>query len=58
MKGKTMNTIIDIINIITAAIASASAIAALTPTKKDDIFLAKIKPFIDIIALNFGNAKK
>ena len=53
-----MNTIIDIINIITAVIASASAIAALTPTKKYDIFLAKIKPFIDIIALNFGNAKK
>tara|TARA_R110000744_G_scaffold9719_1_gene30937 strand:+ start:153 stop:320 length:168 start_codon:yes stop_codon:yes gene_type:complete len=52
-----MNTIIDIINIITAVIASASAIAALTPTKKDDIFLSKIKPFIDIIALNFGNAK-
>ena len=53
-----MNTIIDIINIITAVIASASALAALTSTKKDDIFLAKIKPFIDIIALNFGNAKK
>tara|TARA_R110000744_G_scaffold113011_1_gene211822 strand:+ start:4261 stop:4422 length:162 start_codon:yes stop_codon:yes gene_type:complete len=53
-----MSTLIDIINIITAVIASASAIAALTPTKKDDIFLAKIKPFIDIIALNFGNAKK
>jgi len=53
-----METIINIINIITAVIASASAIAVITPTKKDDIFMAKIKPFIDIIALNFGNAKK
>ena len=53
-----MNTLIDIINIITAVIASASAIAALTPTKKDDIFLAKIKPFIDILALNFRQEQK
>ena len=53
-----METIIDAINILTAIIASASAIAAITPTKKDEIFLSKIKPFIDIIALNFGNAKK
>lgn len=52
-----METLINIINIITAVIATASAIAAITPTKKDDIFLSKIKPFIDIIALNFGNAK-
>ena len=56
--GYIMETIMDLINIITAVIASASAIAAITPTKKDDIFLSKLKPFIDIIALNFGNAKK
>ena len=56
--GYMMETIMDVINIITAVIASASAIAAITPTKKDDIFLSKLKPFIDIIALNFGNAKK
>lgn len=53
-----METVINTINIITAVIAIASAIAVITPTKKDDAFLAKIKPFIDIIALNFGNAKK
>tara|TARA_R110000796_G_scaffold250383_1_gene379253 strand:- start:67 stop:228 length:162 start_codon:yes stop_codon:yes gene_type:complete len=53
-----METSLNIINIITAIIATASAIAVITPTKKDDIFMAKIKPFIDIIALNFGNAKK
>ena len=53
-----MSTIIDVVNIITAVIASASALAMLTPTKKDDAVIAKIKPFIDILALNFGNAKK
>ena len=53
-----METSLNIINIITAIIATASARAVITPTKKDDIFMAKIKPFIDIIALNFGNAKK
>tara|TARA_R110001632_G_scaffold218135_1_gene347120 strand:+ start:196 stop:357 length:162 start_codon:yes stop_codon:yes gene_type:complete len=53
-----MNLIIDAFNIITAVIALASAIAVITPTKKDDAIMAKLKPFIDIIALNFGNAKK
>ena len=53
-----MNLIIDAFNIITAVIALASAIAVITPTKKDDTIMAKLKPFIDIIALNFGNAKK
>ena len=53
-----MNLIIDTFNIITAVIALASAIAVITPTKKDDAIMAKLKPFIDIIALNFGNAKK
>jgi len=53
-----MNLIIDIFNIITAVIALASAIAVITPTKKDDAFMARMKPLIDIIALNFGNAKK
>ena len=53
-----METIIDAVNIITAVIALASAIAVVTPTKKDDAFLAKAKPFIDALALNFGNAKK
>ena len=53
-----MNLIIDAFNIITAVIALASAIAVITPTKKDDAIMAKLKPFIDIIALNVGNAKK
>ena len=52
-----MDTVFSIINIVTAVIALASAVAVVTPTKKDDAFLAKMKPYIDIFALNFGNAK-
>jgi len=48
-----------IVNIATAVVALASTIAAVTPTPKDDEFIAKyIKPVIDALALNVGNAKK
>lgn len=53
-----LDNLISVINIVTAVVTLASAIAVVTPTKKDDAFLAKIKPFIDTLALNFGNAKK
>lgn len=43
---------------VTSVIAAASAIAALTPTPKDDAILAKIRGLIDVLALNVGNAKK
>lgn len=42
---------------ISSIIAGASALAALTPTQKDDLFLMKVKKIIDILALNVGNAK-
>ena len=53
-----MNYILDIINIITAVVTIASIGATITPTKKDDLLLVKIKPIIDALALNFGHAKK
>ena len=43
--------------IISTVITAASAIAAITPTKKDDAVMAKIKGFINLFALNVGNAK-
>jgi len=47
-----------IVNIATAVVTLASAIAAVTPTTKDDEFIAKyLKPVIDALALNVGNAK-
>lgn len=38
-------------------IAGASAIAAVTPTPKDDAILVKIKKVVDVAALNVGQAK-
>lgn len=46
-----------IIQAITAVIAAASAIAALTPTPKDEGIIRKISRFIDLLALNVGKAK-
>jgi len=42
---------------IAMVVAGASAIAALTPTKRDDEVIGKIKKLIDLLALNVGNAK-
>ncbi len=46
-----------IFQIITAVIAVASAVAALTPTPKDDGWIKKITGIIDLLALNIGKAK-
>lgn len=48
---------IDILNVITSVVASCSAIAALTPTPKDDGFVKKAYTLIDWLALNVGKAK-
>ena len=53
-----METISDIANIATAVISVASIIAALTPTPKDDVWMAKVYRFIDILAVNIGKAKQ
>lgn len=42
---------------ITAVISAASAIAALTPTPKDDAFVGKLYRLVDFFALNVGKAK-
>ena len=46
-----------LLQVITAVIALASAIAALTPTPKDDGVLKKLSRFIDVLALNIFRAK-
>jgi hypothetical protein len=48
---------IDILNIVTSIVATCSAIAALTPTPKDDGFLKKAYMVIDWLAINVGKAK-
>ena len=42
---------------ISSVVSGASAVAALTPTTKDDTVWNKVKKGIDVLALNVGNAK-
>ena len=46
-----------LISTLTAIVAAASAIAALTPTPADDGWAAKLYKIVDWLALNIGNAK-
>lgn len=43
--------------IISGIIATASAIAAMTPTPKDDGIIKKVYKLVDLLALNVGKAK-
>ena len=52
-----MEIIFDIFNIVTAAVALASGIAAMTPTPKDDEWVAVAYKYLDMVALNIGLAK-
>ena len=48
----------NILSIATTIIAAASAIAALTPSNIDDPVIASIRRFIDVLALNVGQANQ
>jgi|TARA_R110002167_G_scaffold235673_1_gene440883 hypothetical protein len=56
-----MNYILEnkdaIFAVVTAVIAAASAIAALTPTPKDNTFVGKAYKIVDWLALNVFKAK-
>ena len=43
--------------IISVVVTVASAIAAITPTPKDDKWIGKLYKIIDVFALNIGKAK-
>ena len=47
----------SIVAALTAIVAAASAIAALTPTPTDDNLVAKAYKIVDWLALNVGKAK-
>ena len=47
----------SIVAALTAIVAAASAVAALTPTPKDDSLVAKAYKIVDWLALNVGKAK-
>jgi len=46
-----------LIDIVAKIIAAAAAVAALTSSPKDDGILSSIRKVIDMLALNWGNAK-
>jgi hypothetical protein len=48
---------LELINGATAIVAAASAVAALTPTPKDNGWIAKAYKLVDWLALNVGKAK-
>lgn len=48
----------QLFGVITAVIATASAIAALTPTPKDDTVIGKVYKIVDWLALNVFKAKE
>lgn len=52
--GIDLGTIVDVGSKVVAA---AAAIAALTPTPKDDSILSGIRKVIDFFALNIFNAR-
>ena len=52
-----VTTLLAVWDIAAQVIAVASAIAVITPWKEDDAIMAKIKGFINLFALNVGNAK-
>jgi len=47
----------QLIGIATAIVTAASAIAALTPTPRDDTWVGKAYRIVDWLALNIGRAK-
>ena len=47
-----------ILGILTASVALASAVAAITPTPKDDGIVKKLYKILDLLALNVGKAKE
>ena len=53
-----MSYLLEIFNVLTAVVALASTIAALTPTKTDDSWVAKAQKFVDVLAINIGKAKQ
>lgn len=49
--------IMDIVQWLTTIVTVCSAIAASTPTPKDDAWMVKAYKIIDLLAINIGMAK-
>lgn len=58
LSGLFSQTIAQWIEAALAIVGAASAVAAATPTQKDDALIGKITRVIDILALNIGFARR
>ncbi len=52
------NNFDSILFAVSSLVAAASAVAALTPTPKDDALFKKLYKIVDWLALNIGKAKE
>jgi len=50
-------TITDYLHLATAIVTLASAIAAITPTPKDDGIVLVVRKLVDFLAFNWGHAE-
>ena len=53
-----MDIVWEVFNWMTATVILSSVVSAMTPTDKDDRIVAKMKQFVEILAVNIGHAKK
>ena len=49
--------LVDLVGYITMIVTISSIIASSTPTPKDDEWMGKLYKFIDMLALNIGQAQ-
>lgn len=54
----TLDELFGYIQVASLVVSVASALAALTPTPKDDEWVAKVYKIVDVLALNVGKAKQ
>lgn len=52
-----MTDLTTVVDVATKVVAAASAVAALTPTPKDDSALSYVRKVLDLLAFNFFNAR-
>ena len=52
-----LETISQVYDVVSSVVGTAAVIAAVTPTPKDDTFLAFLRKVLDIIGFNIMNAK-
>jgi len=56
--GLISGTFAEWIEALLAVVGAASAVAAATPTKKDDTIVSTVSQVVNLLALNVGHAKR